>query len=99
MTTEPLPHPTVVWVTVDWVNRPKTQWSYLLPETKPDNAWSGRLHDLRIPTDKSFRTYTELCAWLETHGCATPPPDYFTPTREELDEHAQWICLRVVHPR
>ena len=36
---------------------------------------------------------------LQTYGCPPPPPDYFTPTREEIDEGMESILRRVTHPR
>ena len=96
MTTEPLKHSSVVWVTVENVQRLRTLWTYRLSEDKPDSSRDGTLLARGIPTDWLCHSYTELCVWLQTYGCAPPPPDYFAPTPEELDEGAESILRKVM---
>jgi hypothetical protein len=97
--TDPPLRPNVMWVVVDQVRQSKSQWIYMLSEDKPDTPEYGSIRSLRIPTDKLCHSYTELCAWLKTLGCQLPPPDYFTPTREELDEGVEWIIRPVTRLR
>lgn len=97
--TAPPFQPNVVWVTVDGIKQPKSQWTYVLSEDKPDYPGTGASRDLRIPTDRLCHSYTELIAWLTTYRCETPPPDYFIPTREELAEKAEWILRPVARLR
>ena len=99
MTTEPLPQPPVVWVTVEKVRQLRTLWIYRLSENKPGSPRDGSLLARGIPTDRLCHSYTELCVWLQTYGFAPPPPDYFTPTPEELDQDAKWIVRGVVRRR
>ena len=95
MATDPPPRSHVMWVVVDRVQQPKAEWTYLLSDTKPDTPEHGAIRDLRITTDRVYRSYTELCAWLTTFGCQLPPPNYFTPTPQELAEGAEWIVRPV----
>jgi len=97
--TEPPLQSNVMWVVVDRVRQPKSQWTYLLSEVQPDTPEYGAIRSLRIPTETLCHSYTELCAWLKTFGCQIPPPDYFTPTREELDEGVEWIVRPVTRLR
>jgi hypothetical protein len=97
--TDPPLRSNVMWVMVDQVRQPKSQWIYLLSEEKPDTPEYRSIRSLRIPTDKLCHSYTELCAWLKTLGCQLPSPDYFTPTREELDEGVEWIIRPVTRLR
>ena len=99
MTTEPLPQPPVVWVTVEKVRQLRTLWIYRLSEDKPGSLRDGPLLARGIPTDRLCHSYTELCVWLQRYGCAPPPPDYFVPTHEELDEGVGSIVRRVTRPR
>jgi hypothetical protein len=93
--TDPPPRSHVMWVVVDRVRQPKSQWTYMLSEEKPDTPEYGAIRGLRIPTDRECGSYTELCAWLKTFGCQLPPPDYFTATPAELAEGAEWIVRPV----
>ena len=99
MATEPLPHSTVVWVTVAGVQQPRTRWTYTLMEDTPGSPNDGPIRDRPLQTDTLCRSYAELCVWLYRYGCASPPPDYFTPTREEIDEGIESILRRVTRPR
>ena len=85
--TEPPPRPSIVWVLVEGVRKPRTQWTYRtyrLTEDKPDML---------------CRSYAELCVWLYTYGVTPPPPDYFTPTPEEQAEGVEWIVRGVMRLR
>jgi len=97
--TEPLPQPTTVWVTVWKVQQPRTRWTYTLTEDQPSSPNDGLIRDRPLPNDKLCRSYAELCVWLYRYGCAPPPPDYFTPTHEEIDEGIESILRRVSRPR
>jgi hypothetical protein len=99
MTTEPSSDPTVIWVTVDKVLQPRTLWTYLLSEDEPASPDYGTIKDRGISIDKLCYSYTELCAWLRTYGFTPPPQDYFTPTREELDEGVEWVVRPVTRLR
>lgn len=99
MTPEQPPHTTVVWVMVNGVKEPRTQWTYLLSENEPGSPGYGTIHDRGISTDKLCYSYTELSAWLGTYGFTPPPQDYFTPTRKELDEGIEWIVRPVTRLR
>ena len=85
--TEPSPSPSFVWVVVEGLHKPRTEWTYrtyTLTEDQPDRL---------------CRSYTELCVWLQTYGMTPPPPDYFTPTFRELDERAESILRPVMTRR
>src|SRR5262245_27268287 len=97
--TEYLPHSTVVWVTVAGVQNPRIRWTYTLTEAKPGSPKDGTIVEHPLSSDKLGHSYAELLIWLYTYGCAPPSPDYFTPTREEIDEGAEWIVRPVTRPR
>src|SRR5215813_15439740 len=85
--TEPPPYPSFVWVVVEGVHKPRTEWTYrtyTLTEDQPDRL---------------CRSYTELCVWLQTYGMTPPPPDYFTPTSEEQAKGVDSIVRGVVRRR
>ena len=85
--TEPPPYPSFVWVVVERVQKPPTEWTYrtyTLTEDKPDML---------------CRSYTELCVRLHTYGMTPPPPDYFTPTSEEQAKGVDSIVRGVVRRR
>ena len=86
MATKPLPYPSIVWVVVEGVHKPRTKWTYrtyTFSEDEPGSVRETKIHDCPIPTRKLCRSYAELCLWLQTYRCALPPPHYFTPTPEE----------------
>ena len=97
--TEYLPHSTVVWVTVAGVQQPRTRWTYTLTQDIPGSPNDSPIRDRPLPTDKLCRSYAELFVQLYRYGFAPPPPDYFTPTREEIDEGIESILRRVIRPR
>jgi hypothetical protein len=99
MTSEPPPHLTVVWVMVNGVKGPRTQWIYLLSDDEPGSPSYGAIRDRGISTDRLCYSYTELSAWLRTYGFTPPSQDYFAPTQEELDEDRETIVRRVTRPR
>ena len=93
-------HSPVLWVTVAGIRDSRRQWTYRLTEDKPARLQDGTMQDGTmqdgpIPTGKLCHSYVELCVWLYTYGCAPPPPDYFTPTHEEIDEGIESILRRV----
>jgi len=89
----------VVWVTVADVRNSRRLWTYTLTADKPGSLKNGTPRDRPMPTDKLCHSYAELCVWLYTYGCAPPPPDYFTPTHEEMDEGIESILRRVMPSR
>jgi len=91
-----MPNPTALWVTVEKVQMPRTHWTYTLTHNKPGSQTNGTLRDRLLSPDKVCRTYTELCAWLHTYGVTPPPPEYFAPTPQELDEGAESILRQVM---
>src|SRR5262249_27757902 len=97
--TEHRHHQTVVWVTVEQVQHRRTQWTYRLSQDDPNSSRDGMIQDRAIPSDKLCKSYTELSRWLLTYGCTPAPPDYFAPTREELEEGAESIVRQVTRPR
>ncbi len=99
MWTEAPPHSSVVWVIVGKVQQPRTRWTYTLTEDQPGSPNDGPIRDRLLPTDRLCRSYAELCVWLQTYGCPPPPPDYFTPTPEEIDEGIESILRRVTRLR
>ena len=87
----------VVWVTVGIVQLPRTLWTYWLSEDKPGSPSCGPLLGRGNPTDMLCCSSTELFAGLRIIcGYTPPPPDYFTPTPEELAEGDKWIVRGVV---
>ena len=94
--TEHLPHQTVVWVTVERVQQRRTWWTYRLSEDKPCSPISGTNLNRGFPPYKFCYSYTELSAWLRLYGFTPPPPDYFAPTRQELDAGAGAILRPVM---
>ena len=102
METEPPPHPSIVWVLVEGVHKPRAQWTYrtyTLSEDEPGGVPDANIHARPIPTGRPCRSYTELCASLHTYGIAPPPPDYFMPTSEELAKGLESIVRGVMRPR
>src|SRR5262245_54611099 len=97
--TEYLPHSSVLWVTVAGVRSSRTRWTYTLTEDKPSSPNDGSLRERPLPTDRLCRSYAELRLWLLTYGWPPPPPDFFTPTREEIDEGIESILRQVMRPR
>src|SRR5215467_10172387 len=96
MKTEPTPHPTVLWVTVAGVQHSPTRWTYRLTEDKSGSPNDGSIRDHPIPTGKLCYSYLELFDWLCLYGFSPPPPDYFAPTPQELDEGAESILRQVM---
>ena len=96
MTTEPLPQPPVLWVTVEQVQQRQALWTYRLFEDKPGSPRSGTIPNRGFQSYKFCYSYTELCAWLLMYGFTPPPPDYFAPTRQEQDEGAVSILRPVM---
>ena len=85
--TEPPPSPSFVWVVVEGLHKPRTEWTYrtyTLTKHKPDLL---------------CRSYTELCALLHTYGMTPPPLDYFAPTPEEQAKGIASIVRGVMRPR
>ena len=99
MGTKPPPHLTVVWVTVEQVQRPRTVWTYLLSEDAPVSPIYGTTNNRGIRSDKLCYSYLELFDWLCLSGFNPPPPDYFAPTPEELDVGFEWMVRPVPRPR
>jgi|GEM_PF-896769 len=90
--TENRPYHSVVWVTVGKVQLPRTLWTYWLSEGMPGGPSYEPLLGRGNPTDMLCYSYTELSTCLRIIcGYTPPPPGYFTPTPEELDEGAKWI--------
>ena len=87
MTTEPLPHSPVVWVTGAGVQQPRTRWTYTLSEDTPDSPNDGPIRARPLPNNRLCRSYPELCVRLYRYGCAPPPPDYFAPRLTWLEAH------------
>jgi len=96
VTTEPLTHSTVVWVTVEQVQQRRTRWTYRLFEDKPCSPLSATNLNREFPPYKFCYSYTEFSAWLRLYGFTPPPPDYFAPTRQELDAGAGSILRPVM---
>jgi len=96
MRTEAPPQSSVLWVTVGKVHEPRTRWTYTLTEDTPGTSNDGPMRDRPVPTERLCRSYAELCVWLQTYGYPPPPPDYFAPTPEEVDEGIESILRRVM---
>ena len=96
MTTEPLPQPPVVWVTVAGVQHSRRRWTYTLTEDNPGRLNDGTSGDRPIPPDMLCCSYPELFDWLYLYGFTPPPPDYFAPTPQEQDEGAEAILRPVM---
>jgi hypothetical protein len=96
MQTEHPPHQTVVWVTVEQVQQRQTLWTCRLFEDKPCSPSYGTIPNRGILPYKFCYSYTELSAWLHLYGFTPPPPDYFAPTSQELDEGAGSILRPVM---
>src|SRR5215813_12810108 len=88
-------HSPVLWVTVAGIRDSQRRWTNLLTEDKPGSLKDRTICDRPIPTGKLCHSYAELCVWLYAYGCPPPPPDYFTPTQEEIDEGIESILRRV----
>jgi len=97
--TDYTPDAPVVWVRVAGVQNSRRQWTYTLTEDNPGSSKNGTLRYRPTPTGKLCHSYAELCVWLYTYGCAPPPPDYFAPTHEEMDEGIESILRRVMRSR
>src|SRR5215831_3689359 len=97
-TTEPRPQPPVVWVTVAGVQQPRTRWTYTLSEDLPGSPNDSPIRARPLPNNRLCRSYAELFVQLYRYGFAPPPPDYFAPTREEIDEGIESILRRVIRP-
>jgi len=93
------PYSPVVWVTVAGIRNSRRRWTYTLTEDTPASPNDGTTCEHPLPTDKLCHSYAELCVWLYTYGCAPPPPDYFAPTHEEMDEGIESILRRVMRSR
>jgi len=91
-----MPIPTLVWVTVAGVQHSPTRWTYTLTEGKSGSRTDGTRGDRPLPTDKRCYSYLELCDCLCLYGVTPPPPDYFAPTFQELDEGAESILRPVM---
>ena len=94
--TEPMPIPTLVWVTVAGVQHSPTRWTYTLTEGKSGRLNDGTSGDRPLPTEKLCYSYLELFDWLCFYGFTPPPPEYFAPTFRELDQRAQSILRPVM---
>ena len=94
--TEPMPIPTLVWVTVAGVQHSPTRWTYTLTEGKSGRLNDGTSGDRPLPTEKLCYSYLELFDWLCFYGITPPPPDYFAPTFRELDQRAESILRPVM---
>jgi len=93
-----LPHSAVVWVTVAEVQHSRARWTYTLTEDQPASLNDRTRRDRPIPTEKLCHSYTELFLWLNRYGCVPPPPDYFAPSYEEIDEGVDSIVRGVMRP-
>jgi hypothetical protein len=91
------PYSPVVWVTVAGIRDSRRRWTYILTEDRPGSPKEGTIRDRPIPTGKLCHSYAELCVWLYAYGCLPPPPDYFTPTPEEIDDGIESILRRVTY--
>jgi hypothetical protein len=90
--TEPMPIPTLVWVTVAGVQHSPPRWMYRLTEGN-----RASLNDSTIGlTDRLCCSYLELFHWLCLYGFTPPPPEYFAPTFRELDQRAESILRPVM---
>jgi len=96
MQTDCSPYSTVVWVTVAGVRNSRLSWTYTLTEDIPGSPNDRTMHDSSMPTEKRCHSYPELCVWLYTYGCPPPPPDYFAPTHEEIEDGVESILRRVI---
>lgn len=72
--TEPLPHSSVVWVLIEWVQKPPTHWMYTLSKDAPGSVRDANIQDRPIPTVRPCHSYTELCTSLHTYGVTPPFP-------------------------
>ena len=99
MKTAPTPHPTALWVRVAGVQHAPTRWTYTLTEEKSGSRTDGTSGDHPIPIDTLCSSYLELCDWLRLYGFTPPPPDYFGPTPQELEEGAESILRQVMTRR
>jgi len=91
------PYSPVVWVTVAGIRDSRRRWTYILTEDRPGSPKEGTIRDRPIPTGKLCHSYAELCVWLYAYGCLPPPPDYFTPNPEEIDDGIESILRRVTY--
>jgi len=96
MKTAHTPHPTVLWVTVAGIQHSPTRWTYTLTEDKSGSLNDGTSGDRPIPTEKRCYSYLELFDWLCLYGFTPPPPDYFAPTPQELEEGDESILRQVM---
>src|SRR5262249_42223989 len=93
------PYSPVLWVTVAGIRDSRTPWTYTLTRDKAGSSKDGTRRERSIPTGMLCHSYAELCVWLYAYGCLPPPPNYFTPTPEEIDEGIESILRRVIRPR
>ena len=89
-------NPIVVWVTVAGVQHSPTRWTYTLTEDNPRSLNDGTSGDRPIPPDMLCDSYLELFDWLCLYGFTPPPPDYFAPTPQELEEGDESILRQVM---
>ena len=94
--TEPMPMPTLVWVTVAGVQHSPMLWTYTLTAGNHVSRTDGTSDDRPLPTEKVCNSYLELFHWLCLYGVTPPPPEYFAPTFQELDEGAESILRPVM---
>src|SRR5262249_38065900 len=94
--TEPMPMPTLVWVTVAGVQHSPTRWTYTLTGGKSGSLNDGTRDDRPHPTANVCYSYPELCDCLCPYGVTPPPPEYFAPPFQELDEGAEPILRPVM---
>ena len=53
--TEPPPHPSIVWVLIEGVQKPRVQWTYrtyMLSEDEPGSVRDANIHARPIPTNR-----------------------------------------------
>ena len=96
METEPMRIPTLVWVTVAGVQHSPPRWTYTLTEGNHGSLNDGTSGVRPLPIEKRCYSYLELFDWLCLYGFTPPPPDYFAPTFQELDEGAESILRPVM---
>ena len=84
MGTKPPPHLTVVWVTVEQVQHPRTVWTYLLSEDTPVSPIYGTTNNRGIWSDKLCYSYLELFDWLCLYGFTPHPRTTSCPPQRSL---------------
>jgi len=58
--TEPPPHSRTVWVLIEGIQKPRTQWTSSLSEDEPGSVRDANLHDRPIPTVAYASTVVSL---------------------------------------